>query len=360
MAAVPYIPATDPLGRTAPLEYRATFPLLGVPLEVRSNSPAVLDAAERAFGGWRDLAPELVEAQDPCVVSILVHADEGRRTKDEGRRTKDEEPANDLAGTTDPRQQTADSGRSMPFALRMHSGCFLGGDGANMLMAQRDRGVALGFVTPEFVADEASLRHHAVELLALVLVTQRDRLPVHAGALVRNGRAVLLVGHSMAGKSTLCYAGLRAGFGLLAEDVVYVSRANGLRLWGVPWRIHLLPDAKERFPELADLSVARLANGKLKLAVETAGFGADRLRRYAERALVCLVERGSGRDSAVEPIDPERIIAALTSDLEAGFDFYGDTRQVAEALAAGGAYRLIVGSDVDRALALLKELTEDT
>jgi hypothetical protein len=344
--ALPYLPATDALGHTAPLEYRAAFPLLGMPVEVRSNSPAVLAAAERAFGGWRDLEPRLVEPCEPCVVSLVVHADQ-RRTTDDGV------PARYIAPLP------TNDGVPAPFVLRMHGDCFLGGDGANVLMAQRDRRFALGFVTPDLAADEPRLRHHALELLALLLVTRHDRLPVHAGALVRNGRAALLVGHSMAGKSTLCYAGVRAGFGLLAEDVVYVSRANGLRLWGVPWQIHLLPDAKERFAELADLPVTRLPNGKLKLAVETAASGADRPRRHVERALVCLVERATGRDSAVEPIDPAIAIDALTSELEAGFAFYGDTRAVAEALVADGAYRLIVGSDVERAVALLKELTND-
>ncbi|HEX5689686.1 MAG TPA: hypothetical protein VFX76_06780 [Roseiflexaceae bacterium] len=339
MTAVSYISATDPLGHTAPLEYRAMFPLLGVPLEVRSNSPAVLAAAERSFGGWHNLERELVDASEPCVVSLVVHGDITR------------------TGAIYCASPTGEARR--PFAFRMHGDCFLAGDGPNLLMAQRDRGMALGFVTPELAADEPWLRHHALELLALLLVSRRDRLPVHAGALVRNGRAILLTGPSMAGKSTLCYAGVRAGFGLLAEDVVYVSRANGMRLWGVPWQIHLLADARERFPELANLPVTQLPNGKHKLAVETAQLGADRPRRYVERALVCLVERGAGYESAIEPIDPAIAVAAFTSDLEVGFDFYDGTREVAEALAAGGAYRLIVGSDVDRAVALLKELTDN-
>jgi hypothetical protein len=334
MHTIAFTPAIDPLGRTAPLDYRATFPLLGVPLELRSNSPAVLAAAERAFGGWRSVDPELIEQREPCVVNLVVQpADRGQSTKH-------------------------DNGQPIPFTLRFHSDYFLASDGANVLMAQLDRGVAVGFVTPELVADEARLRHHALDLLALALVARQDRMPVHAGAVVRKGRAVLLLGHSMAGKSTLCYACLRAGFQLLAEDVVYVGMRRGMRLWGVPWQIHLLPDAVERFAELADIPAVLQANGKRKLAVETAMFGVDRPRLHAERAVVCIVERHTGASSALEPIEPASAVALLSRDLESGFDLHGGTRAVAEALVAGGVYRLNVGSDLAGAVALLVELTE--
>ena len=74
---IPFSPAADPLGHTAPLHERARFPLLGVPLELRSNSPAVIAAAERSFGRWRAQEPALIEPIDPLIVSIVVHAEPG-------------------------------------------------------------------------------------------------------------------------------------------------------------------------------------------------------------------------------------------------------------------------------------------
>ncbi len=324
-----YTPALESLGHTAALDQRATFPLLGVPLELRSNSAAVIAAAERAFGGWRGLAPELIEPSAPCVVNLIVHPVEDSAP-----------PANGAP----------------PFIQRIHSNCFLASDGANLLTAQYDQGWALGFIAPELLAHEARLRYSVLELLALLLVTQHDRVPVHTGAVVHNGLAILLAGRSTAGKSTLCYACLRTGFGLLAEDVVYVSRRNGMRLWGVPWQIHLLPDAVRFFPELADVPAEIQANGKLKLAVETTRFGADRALRYADRAVVCVVERHAGAESVLEPIDPAAVVATLSGNRESGFDLYDGTRAVAEALAAGGAYRLLVGPDLGRAVAVLRRL----
>src|SRR5215211_2539967 len=68
-----YTPATDILGHTAPLDQRAQFPLLGLPLEFRSNSPDVITAAVGAFGRWRNLAPDLIEPRDPLIVDLIVH-----------------------------------------------------------------------------------------------------------------------------------------------------------------------------------------------------------------------------------------------------------------------------------------------
>jgi hypothetical protein len=329
MELLTYTPARDPLGHTAVLDQRAAFPLLGVPLELRSNSAAVIALAEQAFGGWRAVPPELVEPVEPCVVNIVVHP------VDRPVPPADAAPA---------------------FVQRVYDGCFLASDGINVLSAQYDQGRATGFIAPELLAQPARLRYSVLELLSLLLVTQHDRVPVHTGAVVRNGLAILLAGRSTAGKSTLCYACLRAGFQLLAEDVVYVGRRRGLRLWGVPSQIHLLPDAVRFFPELAGVPAEIQSNGKLKLAVETERFGGGQPLRHAERAAVCVVERHSGADAALEPIDPAEAVAVLSGNREPGFDLYAGTRDVAAALAAGGAYRLRVGHDLDRAVSLLGEL----
>jgi hypothetical protein len=176
---------------------------------------------------------------------------------------------------------------------------------------------------------------------------------------VRDGRAVLLAGQSTAGKSTLCYACVRAGFSLLAEDTICVSLAQGMRLWGHPGPIHLLPDAPRFFPELAALEPQVRANGKLKLAVDLAALGAGRLVTHADQAAVCFVTRGSGRASQIAPLPADAALAALSNPREPGFNLLGDRAPAAAAaLVAGGAYQLSVGSDLDSAVGLLAQLTE--
>ena len=335
-AEIHFHPATDPLGHTAPLDQVAQFPLLGLPLEIRSNSPAVIAAAERSFSHWRSLGPELIEPSEPLVVCIVVHpsADNDRRLK---RRTQNAE-------------------RSAQFTQRVHGNCFIAASGENLLTARMDHGQALAFVTPDLVADDMHFRYHVLECLALLMASWRDRTPIHAGAVVHNGRTALLVGPSTAGKSTLCYACARAGFSLLAEDVVYVSMRDRPRLWGNPWSIHLLPDAPRLFPELANMRARIQANGKRKLTVDLAELGAAQSHVYADDSIICLIDRHERRASVLAPIDPQIAIAALSHNLEAGFDLHARANIVAEMIAAYGAYRLDVGDDLEKAVELLRDL----
>jgi hypothetical protein len=328
---IAFTPAGDPLGHTAPLDQRARFPLLGLPLEIQSNSPAVLAAAERSFGHWRALAPALIAQAAPLIVQLIVHAADAAPTP----------------------------GSNVEFVQRVYGAWFVAAGGANLLTAQLDRGVALAFVTPELVADDQQFRYHVLECLSLLLASRRDRTPVHAGAVVWDDRAVLLVGQSTAGKSTLCYACLCDGLQLLAEDVVYVGLNDGLRLWGNADRIHLLPDARDRFSELADYQPHIQANGKQKLAIEVSAFGRDARRHSVEQATVCLLERHDGWESALMPVAPQRAIDALSRNLEPGFDLHQRAAEVAGALVAGGVYRLRVGRDLGGAVALIRRLADE-
>jgi hypothetical protein len=248
------------------------------------------------------------------------------------------------------------AGEPGPFVFRAHGQCFLASDGANMLTAQYDRGRALAFISPELLLREDVLRQNVLQLLALLLVTQHDRVPLHAGAIIHDGLAILLAGPSTAGKSTLCYACLRDGFQLLAEDAVYVSREPDVRLWGLGGKIHLLPDAVRFFPELADVPARNQPNGKFKLTIDTARFGPDRTVCHAERAVVCVGERHSGAMSLIEPIEPGEAVAILSAKREPGFDLYEGSAAAAEAIARNGAYRLTVGHDLTHATAALRAL----
>ncbi len=325
---VSFLPAQDPLGHTAVLNQQAHFPLLGWPLVVRSNSPAVIEAAWASFGHWRELRDEFIEPLKPLEVSIVVQGA-------------------DSAITPPP-----------PFIYRVYGDCLLAASGSNLLTAQRDRGVALAFVTSELVAEEALFRHCVLECLALALASWHDRTPVHAAALLRKGRAVLLLGESLTGKSTLGYACLREGFQLLAEDIVYVSTRGGLRLWGNSRQIHLWPEAQTLFPELSGLPAKNLANGKFKLVVKLAFPGNGGPQPHAGPTLVCWLHRHLDQESAVEPIDPQVLIKALGERVDPGFDLDARMPEVVASLAQGGAYRLTNGRDLQGTVALLKRLTD--
>jgi hypothetical protein len=61
---------------------------------------------------------------------------------------------------------------------------------------------------------------------------------LHAGAVVHNGRPILLVGPSGAGKSSLTLAAVRQGWGYMTDELVVT---NGAELWGVARAIQFDP-----------------------------------------------------------------------------------------------------------------------
>src|SRR3982751_6098526 len=144
--------ARDSLGHSAPLDHQAWYPLLGVPIEVRSNSRAVIEAADQAFGSWHELDPALVEPIEPLRISLIVQP----------------------AAQPEPARPT--------FVQRSHSGWLVVAGGSTLLTMSMDQGIGVGFVTPELVADEEQFRHLVLDQMGLALASWPDRIAIHAAA----------------------------------------------------------------------------------------------------------------------------------------------------------------------------------
>src|SRR6185369_6548608 len=130
--------------------------------------------------------------------------------------------------------------------------------------------------------DEPVVRYTFIESMALSLLARsRGYFVLHAAGVVRGERGMALMGPAGAGKSTLTMACARRGFGVFAEDAIFVRvRPVGLEWWGMPWVQRLLPDARTLFPELAGLPDRTRPNGESKIDVEL-----DTL--YPGRAVPC-------------------------------------------------------------------------
>jgi hypothetical protein len=200
-----------------------------------------------------------------------------------------------------------------PLAVRAYGDTFVGAGAGVLFTAHTAAGEALAFVAPELACDGPALRREVLERLGLLLVSGRDRAPLRATAVARGGHAVLLVGGAGVDKAALGAACAAAGLAPLAEERVYVSLAHGLRVWGWP---------ESSAP--------------------------------VERALACVVERAAGQASRVEGLARDEAAARLAEAVEPG----PGRPAVAAALAAGGAYRLTVGSEPASAAALLAHLLE--
>lgn len=281
--------------------FTAVLRPLGLPVEVEAPTPALLGAVARAFG------------------PADAHAPEG--------------------GTLRLRLTVGTAGEAGPPRLRVDgSRLALSGGGARG-GADAVRGEAWCAVSPALAADPDRAAAEAAEPLLLFLLTRAGRVPVHAAGVVVGGTAALLAGRSGVGKSTLAHAAARAGLGVLSDDTVYVQLRPRLAVHGLPRPIHLLDTAEGE---------GRLRAGRWKRAVHAGPPPAP-----ADRAALFLLERGGA--AALRPLAPEAAVALMTAGLEGGFDHFRDALPAAvRALAAGGAWRLVLSRDPGDALALVR------
>lgn len=283
-----------------------TYPVLGIPVRVESNSAEVLEVADEAFGAWRGTPPADAWAGDePVRIRVQLG------------------PGPDLSGPP----------AKVDARFRGAQGLSLRAPGVRAF-AHWGRREASIRVTRGALRQRAHFRYGVLESMMLWIVTTMDREPVHAAAVVRGGTALLLAGHSGVGKSTLAYAALRSGLGVLSEDCVFLQEAPVPRVWGLPGFVHLHPDAVRWFPELRGVSALIRNNGDLKLAVPSQGAVVG-----VERAGICLVARGPR--AGMRRLPPAEVERAFVENLEPGFKLFADSigRRVRR-LAEHGGWRM--------------------
>ncbi len=296
---------------------------MGHALQVVSNSPEILAAAETSFRGYGSGQPNDTA---PLICRLFAHpVDDGK-------------PSAPIFRTDGPRiYQT--TGRD------------------STLVVDRAQGCAYGYFSPSTLANPFFFRWHFLELAVYVMLEWRGFLGVHAGALVRNGRSFMLRAPSGQGKSTLTYAGARRAFRILAEEVVWIDTQRQL-WWGAPWNVRLLPDAKELFPELSSIEPVLQPNGEWKLAVELERLWPGSTTVSVRPGGVILLRRCPGGKTRLKQLDfaeAKREWLTGCTGLEHEAPHYDHH---IETLLKTETYRLDFGDDIDVALELLGSLCD--
>lgn len=204
----------DPFGeRSAPL-LRSRFQLLGSRILFESNDRALLQLADCAFGrlprhrlaaSVPDLRVKILLSDHPPAVSRL-------------------EPA--------------------PLALLSAGGLLGGATGSSnvVMLCPRER-TALVVVSPSMMRYPYHVRYELIEFAVFALAARVQRLAsLHAACVGIEGRGVLLMGHSGAGKSTVALHCLLDGFEFLSEDSVFVVPRT-MRATGIANFLHIGADS---------------------------------------------------------------------------------------------------------------------
>jgi hypothetical protein len=309
----------DPLLRDIRCNQRVVLPVLGLPTSFESNSTALLELIEEAFGGWRAVERLATTASDPLSVRIVVFEDSEHGPRPPAIR------------------------HYAPDATRI----ILQSPGS-IAVSDPGRREVVGYVTTGLLAERELFRTAFLEAATLALLSHFDRHPIHAAAIARNGRAVLLAGASGAGKSTLAHLADSAGDDVLGEDHVWIQLEASRRVWGWPGYARLLKGECE-----PDEQIPRSGRDDKRISPLR---GRDRISCYvAEAPTVCVLDRGPR--AALQRVDAPTILDALTRDVTPGFDRFPERNiAVANALSAGGGWRLTLTTNPNDVLPLLDEM----
>jgi hypothetical protein len=156
------------------------------------------------------------------------------------------------------------------------------------------------------------------DLVGLVLTTSWRQLgwaPMHAGAVVRDGRCALLCAPSGGGKTTLTAALIRSGWRALGDDklLLRLTSAGLPHAAALVHTLNLHPHARRWFPEVGDLSTVPRYSAeteKRKVRIETI-WPKGTVRSGQPTHFVQIVRDPARRGSRVLPLSAHEVLDGL-------------------------------------------------
>lgn len=136
---------------------------------------------------------------------------------------------------------------------------------------------------------------------------------IHAAAVGRHGRAVLLTGRSGAGKSTTSIACLLEGWDYLGDDFVAIARDRnaGFAVHGVYGMAHLVGSHVRTFPALPEAAVFWPPDAGGKAVIDLAAAFPERVAASAGIRAVVLPRLAGGATSRLRPASKAEAMLAM-------------------------------------------------
>jgi hypothetical protein len=196
---------------------------------------------------------------------------------------------------------------------RDSSGLVLRAPGATIRIASSD-GSVVAVATREMLERDAEAMERALFVALAIALRAHGRFHLHAGAVaLENGRTVLILGASGAGKTTTTLALAAAGANPLGDDTLFVWRSpTGLRLASLRGRFHVGSHTQGIFPSFAPFLGEPLAPGSDKRSLDAARAFAERMLTdmAAPSVILCPVVRAT-EATRIERADRVRATSAL-------------------------------------------------
>jgi len=258
------------------LALHATYYPLGFPVEVITNSCAVLAAAHES---WRRFQIR----REHSALTIRLGVTGGLRL-----------------------------GNVPPAPSCRMSGHFLANvaDASNFLIADFNEGCAFGWVTRQTVDASRYFRYHMLEAAALGLIAALRAAPIHAACIApSDGRGLLLCGNSGAGKSSLAYAAASAGWTYVCDDASYLLlEEDDCVVVGNCHQFRFRAAGMRLFPELKHAPVTPRAAGKPAVEVSTAALPSILTSETATIGRLVFLNRQCGDRQELNRLSKESVL----------------------------------------------------
>jgi hypothetical protein len=231
------LPLKEYLHSRRRLNYEGIYFPLGYPVRIVCNSRRVLEAADQSWGHFQAMFHG-----EPLEFQLEVR----------------------------PRAHLNDALPPSPEHVFHGSLLLQIADTDNFHIADLKHGRAMGRVTPGAAACPLYLRSFFLEAAVLCMISARRAVAVHAACVRAGDKGVLLCGDSGEGKSTLAYAGARAGWTYVSDDATYIPMDREDRMAiGNCAQIRFRPSGLALFPELAGHPITPRAAGKPSMEIRT-------------------------------------------------------------------------------------------
>lgn len=303
---------------------RQTLYPFGFPLELESNSPDVMTAADEGWGAFE----KAFDAQ-PVRMSLGVV---GRSREPLPLESVIRARGNLMSVIADPN---------------------------NFVICDFNARFAFGWVTHNTAADHPLLRYRFLVAAGATLVEQEAFTPLHGALVSRNRSGVMLAGDSFAGKSTLAYACARTGWTYVSDDAAFLVRdRSDCYAVGDPYSIRFRPDAPALFPELANHVPSVRPNGKVAIEVRTSDLALHTAAGCHVDHVVYLHRQAGRRQVGLSPLAPRRALEDWSKHNVLGTAKRQEARRASHARLLSAQLWEMRYSDLDDAVERLNRLVD--
>jgi hypothetical protein len=315
-------PLFDPFLYATEYPIKAELYPLGFALELRTNSPGVLEAAEEGWGGF----PRLFAAP-PLEVRIAV---------------------SDNHAAQCPAEITTLAQRHLMAIL-----CDL----ENFAICDLAGRFVFGRVASATVRNRGWFRYYFFDSIVYLNLWATHLTRIHASCVARDGCGLLLCGDSGAGKSCLAYACARKGWTFISDEATSVLRRSEERIvLGKPHQMRFRESAIEILPELEGRVATLNPIGKMAIEVQTSEFAHVRTGFQCRANGVVFLNRRVSGPARLAPLPKEEAWCRLERDLPL-FEqtVYEEHKASLRHLLDAGTFELCY-SDLNSAVAELESL----